>query len=119
MENLLNNRALLPHDQEKTMSRRPRRNHQPALKAKVALEAAKEEMTTAELSQKYDVSPSQITAWKRQLLDQAADVFEKGQKSEDPPVDVKTLHAKIGQLTLENDFLEGALTKAGLLSAKR
>jgi len=119
VENLLNNRALLPHDQEKTMSRRPRRNHQPALKAKVALEAAKEEMTTAELSQKYDVSPSQITAWKRQLLDQAADVFEKGQKSEDPPVDVKTLHAKIGQLTLENDFLEGALTKAGLLSAKR
>ena len=101
------------------MSRRPRRNHQPALKAKVALEAAKEEMTTAELSQKYDVSPSQITAWKRQLLDQAADVFEKGQKAEDPPVDVKTLHAKIGQLTLENDFLEGALTKAGLLSAKR
>jgi len=119
VETLLNNRALLPHDQEKTMSRRPRRNHHPALKAKVALEAAKEEMTTAELSQKYDVSPSQITAWKRQLLDQAADVFEKGQKSEDPPVDVKTLHAKIGQLTLENDFLEGALTKAGLLSAKR
>jgi len=119
VETLLTNRALLPQDQEKTMSRRPRRNHQPAFKAKVALEAAKEEMTIVELSQKYDVSPSQITDWKRQLLDRASDVFEKGSKSEDPPVDVKTLHAKIGQLTLENDFLEGALTKAGLLSAKR
>jgi len=118
VENLLVNRALLPSNQEKTMSRRPRRNHQPAFKATVALEAAKEEMTTAELAQKYDVSPGQITDWKRQLLDRAADVFEKGSKSEDPPVDVKTLHAKIGQLTLENDFLEGALTKAGLLSAK-
>jgi len=53
------------------------------------------------------------------LLERASDVFDKGSKSEDPPVDVKTLHAKIGQLTLENDFLEGALTKAGLLSAKR
>lgn len=100
------------------MSRRPRRNHQSAFKAKVALEAAKEEMTTAELSKKYDVHPSQITQWKRELLDRASEIFDSGKPTE-PPVDVKTLHAKIGQLTLENDFLEGALTKAGLLSAKR
>jgi transposase len=119
VEILLTNGAVLPCIQEKTMSRRPRRNHLPAFKAKVALEAAKEEMTTSELSQKYDVSPNQITDWKRQLLDRATEVFEKGPKSDDPPVDVKTLHAKIGELTLENDFLEGALTKAGLLSAKR
>ena len=91
------------------MSRRPRRNYQPAFKAKIALEAAKEEMATTELAQKYDVSPSQITDWKKQLLERASDVFEKGSKSEDPPVDVKTLHAKIGQLTLENDFLESPI----------
>jgi transposase len=118
VEILLNNRALLPCKQEKTMSRRPRRNHSSAFKAKVALAAAKEEMTTAELSQKFDVHASQITQWKRELLDRATELFDD-KKNKEPPVDVKTLHAKIGQLTLENDFLEGALTKAGMLSAKR
>jgi transposase len=66
------------------------------------------------------VHPNQITEWKRQLQERAADVFgSAGESSTEPPVDLKALHAKIGQLTLENDFLEGALTKAGLLSAKR
>jgi|TARA_Y100000294_G_scaffold138921_1_gene132351 transposase-like protein len=101
------------------MSRRPRRNHTAAFKAKVALEAAKEEQTLTELAQRFDLHPNQITQWKSQLLDRATEVFEKPTKQEDPPIDVKTLHAKIGQLTLENDFLEGALTKAGMLSAKR
>ena len=59
-----------------------------------------------------------ITQWKNQLLERAEDAFE-GTSSKEPPVDVKTLHAKIGELTLENDFLEGALTKAGLLSARK
>ncbi|AXF25683.1 hypothetical protein CUJ89_35215 [Burkholderia pyrrocinia] len=64
--------------------------------------------------------PSQITEWKRQLQERAADVFSTaGTPSSEPPVDLKALHVKISQLTLENDFLEGALPKAGLLSAKR
>jgi len=100
------------------MARRPRRNHSPVLKAKVALAALSGEHTLAELAQKFDVHPNQITEWKRQLQEQAADVFDKGGKSE-PSVDLKALHAKIGQLTLENDFLETALTRVGLLSAKR
>lgn len=102
------------------MTRRPRRNHTPAFKAKVALAAIKGEKTLAELAQVFDVHPNQITAWKAQLLDGAADVFGSGASSaEAAPVDLRALHAKIGELTLENDFLEGALGKAGLLSAKR
>jgi len=102
------------------MTRRARRNHAPAFKAKVALAAIKGEKTLAELAQQFDVHPNQITQWKTQLLESAANVFgaEKGSAKEQS-VDLKALHAKIGELTLENDFLEGALTKAGMLSAKR
>ncbi len=101
------------------MSRRPRRNHAPAFKAKVALAAVKGEATLAELAKRFDVHPAQVTAWKDQLLAGATGVFADGSRAADPPVDVKTLHAKIGELALENDFLEHALSKAGLLSAKR
>ena len=103
------------------MSRRPRRNHTPAFKAKVALAAVKGEKTLAELAHLYDVHPNQITAWRAYLLEGAAGVFGSGSAAKEaaPAVDVKTLHAKIGELTLENDFLSGALGKAGLLSAKR
>ena len=103
------------------MSRRARRNHTPAFKAKVALAAIKGEMTLSELAQLFDVHPNQITTWKTQLQEGAADVFGlgSGNGAAHPAVDVKSLHAKIGELTLENDFLEGALNKAGLLSAKR
>ena len=101
------------------MSRRPRRHHSPAFKSKVALAAVKGEQTITELAQKFDVHPNQITQWKTQLLERASTVFDQGATSKEPSVDIKTLHAKIGQLTLENDFLEGALTKAGLLSAKK
>jgi transposase len=101
------------------MSRRPRRNHTPTFKAKVALAAIKGEMTLSELAQLFDVHPNQITTWKAQLQEGAADVFGSGNGGAQPVVDVKSLHAKIGELTLENDFLEGALGKAGLLSAKR
>ena len=101
------------------MAKRPRRNHSPQFKAKVALAALRGEQTMAELAQKFDVHPNQITQWKTQLLERSAEVFEGGNHSKEPPVDLKILHAKIGELTLENDFLEGALTKAGLLSAKR
>ena len=103
------------------MARRARRTHTPTFKAKVALAAIKGEKTLAELAQQFDVHPNQITAWKEQSVDAAAGVFGSGVGPADavPALDVKVFHAKIGELTLENDFLSGALSKAGMLSAKR
>ena len=101
------------------MVRRARRTHTPAFKAKVALAAIKGEKTLAELAQQYDVHPNQITAWRTQVLDGAAGLFGGGVAEAAPAVDLKVLHAKIGELTLANDCLAGALSKAGLLSAKR
>jgi transposase len=111
----------MPNESGETMSRRPRRNHTPAFKSRVALAAIKGDRTLAELSEQFDVHPNQITSWKAQLEGGAADVFGPGggNGTAQPAIDVKSLHAKIGELALENDFLEGALTKAGLLSAKR
>jgi transposase-like protein len=87
----------------------------------VALAAIRGESTVTDLAQHFDVHPNQITQWKAQLQEGAAEVFGPGGSTgpATPTVDVKSLHAKIGELTLENDFLEGALSKAGLLSAKR
>jgi transposase len=87
------------------MTRRARRNHSPAFKAKVALAAIKGEKTLNELAQQFDVHVNQITQWKTQLLEGATGVFGAGGAATpaSPPVDVKTLHAKIGELTLEND----------------
>jgi transposase len=102
------------------MSRRPRRNHSPAFKAKFAFAAIKGEKTLAELAEQFDVHANQITSWRAQLVEGAAEVFGGDGKAEaPPPIDVKELHAKIGELTLTNDFLAGALIKAGLLSARR
>ncbi len=102
---------------KKSSGRRTRRSHSPVFKAKVALAALREDKTMAELCKEFELHPTQINEWKRQLLDRAADVFDTAAPAE--PVDLAPLHAKIGQLALENDFLESALTKAGLLSAKR
>ena len=101
------------------MSRRPRRTHSAAFKAKVALAAVRGDKTLAELAQQFDLHPNQITDWKQQLQARAADVFGGEQVPSEPAVDLKALHAKIGQLALENDFLQGALSTAGMLSAKR
>ena len=102
------------------MTRRTRRNHSPALKAKVALAAIRGEQTLAELAQQFDVHPNQIKQWKEHLLAGMPKVFDGGvKKAVAPEIDVTALHAKIGQLTLENDFLEGALSKAGLLPSAR
>ncbi len=98
------------------MTKRTRRNHGAVFKAKVALEAIKGEQTLSELSSRFQVHPNQITQWKQQLL-QGAEVFEKNVKSREP--DVKELHAKIGQLAMENDFLAVALGRVDGSSAKK
>ena len=102
------------------MTKKSRRTHSPAFKAKVALAAIKGEKPLSELAQQFDVHPNQITTWKGQLLEGAAGVFgQEKPEAKEAEVDLKALHAKIGELTLTNDFLSGALTKAGLLSVKR
>ena len=87
------------------MSKRPRRNHAPAFKAKVALAAIKGDRTLVELAEQFDVHPNQITAWKAQLEGGAADVFGPGNGAAQPAVDVKSLHAKIGELDSGKQFL--------------
>ena len=101
------------------MSKRPRQNHLPAFKAKVALEAATGEYTLAGLAQRFDLHANQISQWKTQLLERIPEAFDQNRQVSAQPIDIKTLHAKLGELTLENDFLEGALAKAGLPGAKR
>ena len=87
------------------MTRRPRRNHSPAFKAKVELQALKGDRTMSEFATHFDLHPNQIKQWKDQLLDGVSDVFDgKLKGSREPEIDVNSLHAKIGQLALENDF---------------
>ena len=93
-----------------------RKNHKPAFKARVALEAIKGEQTVADLASQYGVHTTQIHQRKKALLDGASEVFERGRKSE-PGVDpeqLKELHAKIGELTVERDFLSKKLKPWGL-----
>ena len=94
------------------MARRKRRNHSPQFKAKVALAALSGEQTLAQLAQRFDVHPNQITAWKRQLLDGAAGMFESGSAAAgDSEAKIRELHAKIGELTMERDFLDRGLAR--------
>ncbi|HHL7541872.1 TPA: IS3 family transposase, partial [Klebsiella pneumoniae] len=102
------------------MTRRPRRNHSPAFKAKVALAAIRGEQTLVELSQQFDVHANQIKQWKDQLLEGATGVFGDETKAErsGPTIDVKTLHAKIGELTLENGFFIRCARQGGIAGRK-
>ena len=99
------------------MNRRPRRNHTSTFKAKVALAAIKGDRTLAQLAEQFDVHPNQITSWKAQLEEGAADVFGPGggKGAAPPAVDVKSLHAKIGELTLENDLRHEQFRKLWLI----
>jgi transposase-like protein len=99
--------------------KRSRRNHAAAFKAKVALAALQGDRTLAELAQQYDVHPNQITHWKTQLQERAGDLFTTAGDRQAAGPDVKALHAKIGQLAMENDFLAGALGRIPDASAKR
>jgi transposase len=100
------------------VARRPRRTHSPTFKAQVAHAALRGEKTVAELAEKFEIHPNQIAAWKAQLLERSSEVV--GEKADGTPApNLEKMEAKIGRLTLDNDFLESALVKAGLLSAKR
>lgn len=99
--------------------KRPRRNHSAAFKAKVALAAIKGDQTLAQMAERFDVHPNQITQWKGELLQRAAEVFATATDKRGHAPDLKALHAKIGQQALEIDFLAGALGREGDASAKR
>lgn len=98
-----------------SITRRARRVHLPTFKAKVAIAALREDQTLAQLCEQYDLHVNQILDWKNQLIERSGEVFGAAAGK---PVDTTAMEAKIGRLSMENDFLERALTKAGLLSAK-
>jgi len=99
--------------------RRPRRNHTAVFKAKVAIAAIKGDQTLAQLAARFDVHSNQITQWKAELLRRAGEVFASAADKREQGPDIKLLHAKSGQLALENDFLAGALGRSDDASARR
>ena len=100
------------------MTKRPRRNHCPAFKAKVAIKALKGDKTLSELAQQFEVHANQIVQWKKELLERADELFEKGKRKDDGP-DIAELHAKIGELTMENELLWQRVRRPGPLAKRR
>jgi transposase-like protein len=99
--------------------RRSRRNHSPAFKAKVALAALQSDDNLTQLAQRFDVHANQIAEWRRQLIARAEAAFAAETPHAGEAVDVKTLHAKIGQQALELDFLANALGRGPGPSGRR
>lgn len=99
--------------------RRPRRNHSSAFKAKVALAALEGNATLAELAERFDIHPNQISEWRRQLVAHASEAFATDGERREPTIDVQALHAKIGQQALELDFLANALGRSPGPNGKR
>jgi transposase len=99
--------------------RRPRRNHSAKFKAQVALEAIRGEKTIAEIAAHHEVHPTQVTSWKNEVLEKLTGIFGGESSNRDERERIRELHAKIGELTVERDFLEGALGKFPGLSGKR
>ena len=99
--------------------RRPRRNHSPAFKAKVALAALQSDGNLTALARRFDVHANQIGEWRRQLIAHAAAAFEAEESPGTPAVDVKTLHAKVGQQAPDLDSLANALGRSPGPSGRR
>lgn len=100
--------------------KRSRRNHSSKFKARVALEALRGDATLAELGSRHGVHATQIAAWRTQVLEHLSEVFDNGHPVlEDAERHIRDLRATVGELTMERDFLAGALGRFGLPSAKR
>ena len=100
--------------------KRSRRNHSSKFKARIALEALRGDLTLAELGSRHGVHATQIAAWRKQALERLSEVFDNGSPVlENAERHIRELHAKVGELTMERDFLSGALGRFGLPSAKR
>ena len=100
--------------------KRSRRNHSSKFKARVALEALRGDMTLAQLASRHSLHTTQIATWRKQLLEHAGEVFDNGNPAaEDAERRIRDLQAKVGELTMERDFLSGALGKFANPSAKR